>query len=832
MNDENGTLPSVSTIKKKANATGGGYGVVIHSFDSQNKNSAQSIVYVDHNRPLYVVPRYLFDITYLTNQGFSKSQVNKRSIELGFGANIQFESRGNQIVYFDRCSKGQDWIKMGEQLLLQEKDRRFFFEDKFIDAKNANILLRAQGCVSDEEVRRFFCHSFHSVDSLRVPYAELQKVIPNVLYDLFVNIDLDMHGYEPNMESAHCQPTFSLSFNRWHKALRCEFEKIRAAPWHNIPVPRITSINLRYIIRAINPPPAVYSLCGVLISEKEVFCPCFSDFRCVLALVMEHDVTLRIGSVLHFNMFYSFHNNFYVIYDYWHKNSTKKGFGIENPMQIRLTNNGYEFLAYVKRIKFNNFYASASLPMIYDPKNILHGYFPVDDESIASSEDERFQGVGIPVWVKYLQEKANRKNPMRFEVVSIAEKEQRANEDGTKIKLRKCLKDSFISSGFLLNRRGTIYCPHITNFPFIWAKPDVEVGTFFQFSAEFVKAKSRYEIQEIVKVICDCPFDVVKLTKEEDAFSFQIPLSTNFYYSTYLAVDFSRVGFVEGSDEIITFLRAVGRAVPIWCRENSDFHGRVTPLICMSIEQPLDMDRNLKRNEDNAIRNEQQTKANFQLAQLVPDVPLREDEHLLEHSYIFSYFMRPQGKFDPEDYAMYVQPVSKISSVEQFWQVYRFIKRPSDLAEKVDFHLFKEGVKPVWEDPSNRNGGKWILRLKKGLSSRIWENLLLAMIGEQFLVGDEVVGAVCSVRNQEDIVSLWNRTADSHPVTNRIRDTLRRVLNLPTNTVLEYKRHDDCLRDQRSYCHTSASVGQQTHAHYQNHHHQQQQMGGGRGGVK
>ncbi len=83
------------------------------------------------------------------------------------------------------------------------------------------------------------------------------------------------------------------------------------------------------------------------------------------------------------------------------------------------------------------------------------------------------------------------------------------------------------------------------------------------------------------------------------------------------------------------------------------------------------------------------------------------------------------------------------------------------------------------------------------------------MIGEQFLVGEEICGAVCSVRNQvsntvsvlsvmfavqEDIVSLWNRTADDPGITNRIRDTMRRVLNLPTNAILEYKRHDDCLK--------------------------------------
>lgn len=48
--------------------------------------------------------------------------------------------------------------------------------------------------------------------------------------------------------------------------------------------------------------------------------------------------------------------------------------------------------------------------------------------------------------------------------------------------------------------------------------------------------------------------------------------------------------------------------------------------------------------------------------------------------------------------------------------------------------MFKEGIKPVWEDTANCKGGKWILRLKKGLSSRIWENLLLAMIGKFLIV--------------------------------------------------------------------------------------------------
>ena len=58
----------------------------------------------------------------------------------------------------------------------------------------------------------------------------------------------------------------------------------------------------------------------------------------------------------------------------------------------------------------------------------------------------------------------------------------------------------------------------------------------------------------------------------------------------------------------------------------------------------------------------------------------------------------------------------------------------------------------VPKDEANRYGGKWIVRLRKGLASRCWENLIMAMLGEQFMVGEEICGAVVSIRFQEDIL--------------------------------------------------------------------------------
>ena len=69
----------------------------------------------------------------------------------------------------------------------------------------------------------------------------------------------------------------------------------------------------------------------------------------------------------------------------------------------------------------------------------------------------------------------------------------------------------------------------------------------------------------------------------------------------------------------------------------------------------------------------------------------------------------------------------------------------------------------------------------------------MAMIGEQFTDGEEVCGAVISIRSEEDILFFWNRNANVTEVKNRIRETFLRVLDLPQGTIIEYKAHNDWI---------------------------------------
>ncbi|KAJ3169813.1 Eukaryotic translation initiation factor 4E type 2 [Geranomyces variabilis] len=176
-----------------------------------------------------------------------------------------------------------------------------------------------------------------------------------------------------------------------------------------------------------------------------------------------------------------------------------------------------------------------------------------------------------------------------------------------------------------------------------------------------------------------------------------------------------------------------------------------------------------------------------------------QPQHTLRYPWVFWFMHRePGSKID--NYNNAIQKISTFSTVEEFWGVYNRLIRPMDLHSISDYHLFKQGIRPIWED--NLNGGKWIVRLKKGLASRYWESLVMAMIGDQFDVGGEICGAVISIRHSEDILSLWNQSADEGRVNLRIRDTLKRVLNLPTNCIMEYKAHKSSVADNSSFRNT------------------------------
>jgi len=190
-----------------------------------------------------------------------------------------------------------------------------------------------------------------------------------------------------------------------------------------------------------------------------------------------------------------------------------------------------------------------------------------------------------------------------------------------------------------------------------------------------------------------------------------------------------------------------------------------------------------------------------------PPAPiLIEGEHSLQNSWSFWYMRRVQGSKPQENYEKNIKPIGAFTYVEGFWRYYNHLMRPNDLPVTSDYHLFKHSIKPLWEDEANKNGGKWIVRLRKGLASRFWEDLILSIIGEQFGVGDEICGVVISIRFQEDIISIWNKTSTDRDAKMKIHERMKQILHSVPSLVMEYKGHNESLRDHSSFRNTDQAL--------------------------
>ncbi|XP_046806061.1 eukaryotic translation initiation factor 4E type 2 [Lucilia cuprina] len=130
----------------------------------------------------------------------------------------------------------------------------------------------------------------------------------------------------------------------------------------------------------------------------------------------------------------------------------------------------------------------------------------------------------------------------------------------------------------------------------------------------------------------------------------------------------------------------------------------------------------------------------------LPPLEVGPHENRLQHTY-WLWFSR-KGAHRAMDYSKSLRVVGRCASVQQWWSLYSHLKRPTALSLYLELSLFKQGIKPMWEDPANSKGGQWVIRLRKNQIDRAWENVCMAMLGEQFLVGDEICGVVLTTKVQ------------------------------------------------------------------------------------
>lgn len=136
-----------------------------------------------------------------------------------------------------------------------------------------------------------------------------------------------------------------------------------------------------------------------------------------------------------------------------------------------------------------------------------------------------------------------------------------------------------------------------------------------------------------------------------------------------------------------------------------------------------------------------------------------------------------------------LQRVGTVDSVQGFWRYWNAI----DVRKVPDFStlsVFKDPIKPMWEDLNNAGGGQWLLRCSDASESEEFlTKLVLALIGGYFECHEMIAGVVLNANPWSRSVGLW--TTKAAQKASALVIELRELLGLENDEshTFEYRQH-------------------------------------------
>jgi len=143
--------------------------------------------------------------------------------------------------------------------------------------------------------------------------------------------------------------------------------------------------------------------------------------------------------------------------------------------------------------------------------------------------------------------------------------------------------------------------------------------------------------------------------------------------------------------------------------------------------------------------------------------------------------------------------VASFSTVKGFWKYWNHLPQPSELLDGKKFvreasdsrsvvdalMVFREGIKPEWEDKVNASGGHFQFQLKPGLGGgavdEYWNNIVLGMIGgtiepAEMVTGVRLVDKLNQNRSASIRIEVWFSNFDDSEKVDLLQKNLERCM--------------------------------------------------------
>ena len=153
------------------------------------------------------------------------------------------------------------------------------------------------------------------------------------------------------------------------------------------------------------------------------------------------------------------------------------------------------------------------------------------------------------------------------------------------------------------------------------------------------------------------------------------------------------------------------------------------------------------------------------------------------------YQSQKQGVMEKEKYELQVKKIADFDTIEDFWSIFQHLRKPDSCIPGIEYFMFKEPIKPLWEDENNKNGGRFSIKLKHGYTTIIWEEMIFALIGGILPkeMKDQINGIVVTSRKEFNTLQIWFKNYDDK-ITEDLEQCIRDLLVIPSEVKIEKRQ--------------------------------------------
>ena len=155
---------------------------------------------------------------------------------------------------------------------------------------------------------------------------------------------------------------------------------------------------------------------------------------------------------------------------------------------------------------------------------------------------------------------------------------------------------------------------------------------------------------------------------------------------------------------------------------------------------------------------------------------------------IIQYQLQKQA-LDKKEYEVQVKKIAEFDTVEDFWSIFQHLRKPDSCRAGIEYFMFKDPIKPMWEDENNKNGGRISIKLRKDFTTIIWEEMIFVLIGGILPkeMKEQINGIVVTSRKEFNTLQIWFKTYDNLIIED-LENCIRDILVIPPEVNLEIKQ--------------------------------------------